>query len=234
MAFVADRRGLAAHRCAVALPPRPSALRRSSDCYGPCPCDRSEPGRCADVAVISRLNPVRFDGGDTPSIAGAKRRSQFFLANRVWAGIGTFVTEAQHVQGSIVLGHRGQARYVSWPLAAVKRVEQPAVQHRLKQRPKRFSWSALAAAKSTSIPRAAAFARAIAGAVSATSTPRTGNPSEATCSAFSPVPQPASSTGPANPPSDATRAIAGYGWPASHGAGPLWYDASQGSPVIRS
>ena len=40
---------------------------------------------------------------------------------------------------------------------------------------------------------------------------------------------------PANPPADATRTIAGCGWPISQGAGPsAWYDASQGSPVIRS
>ena len=47
-------------------------------------------------------------------------------------------------------------------------------------RPKRSSWTASATANSTSIPRSPAFARAIAKAVSATSTPRTGNPSEAT------------------------------------------------------
>jgi hypothetical protein len=28
--------------------------------------------------------------------------------------------------------------------------------------------------------------------------------------------------------------IGGCGWPISQGAGPLWYDASQGSPVSRS
>ena len=85
------------------------------------PLDSREPGRCA-VVVVSRLNPVRFDGGDTPSIAEAERRSQLFAADGVRASIGTLVTEAQ------------QSR---------------------------------------------AFARAIASSVSATSTPRTGNPSEA-------------------------------------------------------
>ena len=101
-------------------------------------------------------------------------------------------------------------------------------------RPKRSSWNASAAANSTSIPRSAAFFRAIASAVSATSTPRTDNPSEATRRAFSPVPQPASRTAPANPPSDAKRAIAGCGWPISQGAGPSRYDASQGRPYTRS
>ena len=69
------------------------------------PFDCREPGRCA-VIVVSRLNPVRFDGGDIPSIAGVERRSQLFLTDGVRASIGTIVTEAQHIQGSIVLGHR--------------------------------------------------------------------------------------------------------------------------------
>jgi len=53
----------------------------------------------------------------------------------VRAGIGTIVTEAQHIQGSIVLGHRRQTRHVSWSLVAVEGVEQSAVQHRLKPAP---------------------------------------------------------------------------------------------------
>jgi hypothetical protein len=72
----------------------------------------------------------------------------------VRASIGTIVTEAQHVQGSIVFGHRRQTRHVSWSLVAVEGVEQSAVQHRLNLRPKRSSWNASAAANSTSIPRA--------------------------------------------------------------------------------
>ncbi len=84
------------------------------------------------------------------------------------------------------------------------------------------------------MPRSSALARAIASAVCATSTPRTVSPSEATCKAFSPVPQPTSSTAPANPPSAASRTTAGCGRPRSQGAGPSWYDASQGSPVSRS
>src|SRR5207247_6435547 len=45
------------------------------------------------------------------------------------------VTEAQHIQGSIVLGHRRQTRHVSWSLLAVECVEQSAVKHRLKHAP---------------------------------------------------------------------------------------------------
>src|SRR4030095_4421057 len=69
------------------------------------PFDCREPGRCA-VVVASRLNPIGFDGGDIPSIAGVERRSQLFLTDGVRASIGTIVAEAQHIQGSIVLGHR--------------------------------------------------------------------------------------------------------------------------------
>jgi hypothetical protein len=87
------------------------------------------------VVVISRLNPVRFDGGDIPSIAEVERRSQLILTDGVRASVGTIVTEAQHIQGSIVLGHRRQARYVSWSLVAVEGVKQSAVQHRLKRAP---------------------------------------------------------------------------------------------------
>ncbi len=69
------------------------------------PFDCREPGRCA-VVVVSRLNPVRFDGGDILSVAVAERRSQIFLTDGVRASLGTIVTEAQHIQSSIVLGHR--------------------------------------------------------------------------------------------------------------------------------
>src|ERR1035437_1382415 len=69
------------------------------------PFDCREPGGCA-VVLISRLNLVRFDGGDIPSSVGVERRFQLFLTDGVGASIGTIVTEAQHIQGSIVLGHR--------------------------------------------------------------------------------------------------------------------------------
>ena len=101
-------------------------------------------------------------------------------------------------------------------------------------RPKRCNLSASAARNSISIPRRSAFSRAIARAVSATSTPRTDKPSEAMRRAFSPVPQPASRTAPVNPPSLANRAMAGCARPISQGADPSWYDASQGTPDIRS
>jgi hypothetical protein len=98
------------------------------------PFDCREPGRCA-VSVESRLKPVRFDGGEIPSSTGVERRSQLFLRNGVRAGIGTIVAEAQHVQGSVVRGHRRQASHISWTLLAVEGVEQSAVQHRLERSP---------------------------------------------------------------------------------------------------
>jgi hypothetical protein len=69
------------------------------------PFDCREPGWYA-VVVVSRLNPVRFDGGDISSIAGVEPRSQLLLTPGVRASIWTIVTEAHHIQGSIVLGHR--------------------------------------------------------------------------------------------------------------------------------
>ena len=99
------------------------------------PFDCRKPGRCAVVIVESRLNPVRFDGGDIPSIAGDERRSQLLLTDGVRASVGTIVTEAQHVQSSIVLGHRRQTRHVLCLLVAVESVKQSAVQNRLKPAP---------------------------------------------------------------------------------------------------
>ncbi len=70
------------------------------------PFDCREPGRCTVVIVESRPNAVRFDCGDIPTIAGAECRSQLIPKDGVRASIATIVTEAQHIQGSIVLGHR--------------------------------------------------------------------------------------------------------------------------------
>jgi hypothetical protein len=46
------------------------------------PFDCREPGRCA-VVVVSRLDPVWFDGGDIPSTAGVECRSHLFLSDGV-------------------------------------------------------------------------------------------------------------------------------------------------------
>src|SRR6516165_10523616 len=98
------------------------------------PLDCREPRGKADV-VESRLKPLTFDGGDMPSTAGVERRSYCFLTDGVRSDIGTIVTEAQHVHGSTVLGHRCQARHVLWSLVAVEGVEESAVQYGLKPAP---------------------------------------------------------------------------------------------------
>ena len=87
------------------------------------PFDCREPGRCA-VVVVSRLNPVRFDGGDIPSVAGVERRSQLFLTDAVRASIGTIVTEAQHASSHTRRGRpavtRNTARRSSRGRPAIK------------------------------------------------------------------------------------------------------------------
>src|SRR5262245_34879551 len=79
------------------------------------PFDCREPGRCA-VVMESRVNTIRLDGSDVPSSAWIERRSQLFPTDGVRPDIGTLVTEAQHIQRSIVLGHRRKTRHVSWSL----------------------------------------------------------------------------------------------------------------------
>src|SRR6202011_2089687 len=65
-------------------------------------------------------------------------RSYLFQSDGVRASIGTIVTEAQHIQSSIVLGYPRQTCRVSWSLVAVKGVEQSAVQYCLKHAPQTF------------------------------------------------------------------------------------------------
>jgi hypothetical protein len=115
-----------------------------------------------------------------PSIAGVESRSQLFLADGVRASIGTIVTEAQHVQGSIVLGHRRQTGHVSWSLVAVQGAEQSAVQHRLQPAPQTLQLECVSHSELNLDPTVVRFPSGIASAVSVTSTPRTDNPSEAT------------------------------------------------------
>ena len=159
-----------------------------------------------------------------------ERRSQLGLTDGVRAGIGTVVAETQHIQGSVVLGHRRQARHVSWPLVPSKVWNSPQSSTVANRRPSRSRWSASAAANSARSPA------------------RRPSP------ARSPVPsrprrRPAP-TIPARPREERSRRpaariehrsgesalggqphTAGCGRPVSHGAGPSRYDASQGSPV---
>jgi hypothetical protein len=129
--------------------------------------------------VVSRLNPVRFDSGDIPSSAGVERCSQLGLTDRVRASIRTIITEAQHIKGSIEFGHRRETRHVSWSLVAIEGVEESGVQYRLKPAPQTLQLERVRRSKLNLDPRFSAFSRAIANAVSATSTPRTDNPAGA-------------------------------------------------------
>jgi hypothetical protein len=56
------------------------------------------------------LNPVRFDGGDSPSVAGIERRSQLFLTDG----------EVPDLSDNFVLPGRAGARRSRGKLIAVK------------------------------------------------------------------------------------------------------------------
>jgi hypothetical protein len=96
--------------------------------------DRRKPGRYT-IDVVIRLDPFGFDGDDISTIVRAECRSQLFPTDGMRPGIGTFVAEAQHIQGSILLDDRRQTQCVFWPLVVFEAVEQPAVQYRVKSVP---------------------------------------------------------------------------------------------------
>jgi hypothetical protein len=75
----------------------------------------------------------RLDGGDVPVIAGTERCSQLVPTDGMRAGVGTDVAEAQHIQGSSVLGRRRQTQHVASPLVTIEGVEQSTVQHRVER-----------------------------------------------------------------------------------------------------
>src|ERR1700724_1175489 len=101
MNAISPEEGALRLRIPLILPLRQQYAHRADQSRSLDPFDCREPGRCA-VVVVSRLNPIRFDGGDIPSIAGVERRSQLVLTDGVRAGIGTIVAEAQHIHGSMV------------------------------------------------------------------------------------------------------------------------------------
>jgi len=67
--------------------------------------DMRDLGDLLDHARPCDGTPSRFCARDIPFIAGVERRSQLFLTDGVRASIETIVTEAQHIQRSIVFGH---------------------------------------------------------------------------------------------------------------------------------
>ena len=144
------------------------------------PFDPGQPGRCT-LRVEPGLDPIRGDGGDVPAAASPECSSQLLLTDGMWpTGIRSGVTETEHVQVRAGARHRRQTRHVVAPLLAVERVEQPAVEHRLEDAVQALQVQGIANPNSASRPRRAAFSRAIDSAVSATSTPSTCSPSEAT------------------------------------------------------
>ena len=130
----------------------------------------SRPGRC----TVSSWYLVRTRSRsmvDLPSTARAERRAQLFPADGVRASIRALVAEAQARTGFHQRRRRRQTRHVPGR-SSPSRCGTAAVQHRLKHAPQTLQRNASAAANSASIPRSPAFCRAIASAVSATSTRR--------------------------------------------------------------
>src|SRR4051812_20817771 len=86
--------------------PRSARLRHTVSLITPSrdTLDCREPGRCA-VVVKSRLNAIGHDRSDMPSDVAVERHSQIVATDRMRATVGTLVTEAQHVESSIVFRH---------------------------------------------------------------------------------------------------------------------------------
>src|SRR5207248_8023899 len=81
----------------------------------------------------SCLDPIRTDGGNAPAAASFKPRPQLLLADGMrTTGIRSDVTETEHIHSPATTRHGRQTRHVVLPLIAVERVEQPAIEHRLK------------------------------------------------------------------------------------------------------
>jgi hypothetical protein len=96
------------------------------------PFDLGQPGRCT-VRVEPCLDPIRTDGGNAPAATTFERCPQLLLTDGMRATrITSDVTETQHVQIPTATRHGRQTRDVVRPLVAVERVEQPAIEHRLK------------------------------------------------------------------------------------------------------
>ena len=97
----------------------------------------------------------------------------------VRAGIGPVVTETQNAHSSVALGHRRETRHVAWSLVAVEGMEQGAVEHRLKSEAQTLQLERVGRSELDLEPAVVGLRSGDATAVSATSTPRTDNPSEA-------------------------------------------------------
>jgi hypothetical protein len=141
--------------------------------------------------VKSGVNTVGSNGCDSPPIAIGERGSQLVLTDGMRAGVGPNIAEAQHIQRSVGLRHRCQARRVSGSFVGVEGVKQSGAKHCLELASQPLERERVGGEVDLD-PGSQALVPAIASAVSATSTPTT--------SALSPVPQHASSTAPVNGP----------------------------------
>jgi hypothetical protein len=96
------------------------------------------------------------------------------------AGIRSNVTEAEHVQVPAATCHGRQTRDVVPPLIGVEGVKQPAIEHRLKRSAQTVQVQGIGNHEVGVYAASRGLLLRIDTAVSATSTPRTGSPSEAT------------------------------------------------------
>jgi hypothetical protein len=184
--------------------------------------------------VISRLNPIRFDGGDIPSSAGVERRSQLFRADGVRACLRTIATEAQHVQGAIVLGRRRQTRRLSWSLVAVEGVEQSAVQHRFEPAPQALELERVSRRELNRDPAVVGFlsgdCKCRFSHINAENRQsQRGDEKSVLAGPAARIEHSPGESALGCQPHDSWLRLAGI-----PGRGPSWYDASQGRPVSRS
>ena len=96
------------------------------------PFDLRQPGRCA-LRVEPCVDPLWADGGNTPAAARPECSPQLVLADGMRAAsVRSDVTETEHVHVSPTTRHGGKALNVRSSLLAVERVEQTAIEHRVK------------------------------------------------------------------------------------------------------
>ncbi len=146
--FITGKRAFLNYPFGVSLNDAVYALRANARSLDPLDC--REPGRCA-VVVVSRLDPVRFDGGDTPSIARVEHRSQLFLTDGCGpvSGPSSLKHNTYRVPPCSVTDARRAAYPGRSPPSKVWNSPQSSTVSKL--RPKRSRWNASAAASSTSI-----------------------------------------------------------------------------------
>jgi hypothetical protein len=96
------------------------------------PFNLRQPGWCT-LRVEPCLDPIRTDGGNAPTAATFERCPQLLLTDGMRANrTGSGVTETEHVQVRATTRHGRQTRHVIPALIAIERVEQAAIEHRLK------------------------------------------------------------------------------------------------------